>query len=137
VGIEQYRAEHPDFPHESTADQFFREDQFEAYRRLGRHIAQQAFRSIAPGSNPMEAAEKLYDLWTPAGSSTDSFVKHAKLLDEIWERFRESELLWPLLEELLADALTPQPPALTNEELCACLGIGPTYGERLPGPAAR
>jgi hypothetical protein len=26
------------FPHESTADQFFSESQFESYRALGRHI---------------------------------------------------------------------------------------------------
>jgi hypothetical protein len=30
-----YRAEHADFPHESTVDQFFKPDQFEAYRDLG------------------------------------------------------------------------------------------------------
>ena len=35
VSIEQYQASHPDFPHESTGDQFFAEDQFESYRRLG------------------------------------------------------------------------------------------------------
>ena len=28
----------PDFPHESTADQFFSESQFESYRALGQHI---------------------------------------------------------------------------------------------------
>jgi hypothetical protein len=123
VGIEQYRAEHPHFPHETTADQFFSEDQFEAYRRLGCHIAQQAFRSIAPGSDPLETAEKLYDLWTPAGSSTDSFVRHAKSLDELWERFRNSPLLQALLKELLADTLTPPPPAPSNEETCACLEL--------------
>jgi hypothetical protein len=30
-----YRASHPDFPHESTANQFFNEAQFESYRHLG------------------------------------------------------------------------------------------------------
>lgn len=33
--IEQYRDANPDFPHQSTADQFFDEAQFEAYRALG------------------------------------------------------------------------------------------------------
>jgi Patatin-like phospholipase len=32
-----YAAASPDFPHESTADQFFSESQFESYRALGRH----------------------------------------------------------------------------------------------------
>lgn len=39
VDIRQYRDAHPAFPHESTADQWFDEDQFEAYRHLGQHIA--------------------------------------------------------------------------------------------------
>lgn len=33
-----YAARQPAFPHESTADQFFNEAQFEAYRALGHHI---------------------------------------------------------------------------------------------------
>ena len=35
-----YKARHPDFPHETTADQFFDEVQFEAYRALGYVIAE-------------------------------------------------------------------------------------------------
>ena len=31
-------ATHPDFPHEPTEDQFFDEEQWESYRRLGEHI---------------------------------------------------------------------------------------------------
>jgi hypothetical protein len=33
-----YHASHPDFPHESTANQFFNESQFESYRHLGSWI---------------------------------------------------------------------------------------------------
>ena len=33
--VREYRREHPTFPHETTANQFFNEDQFEAYRALG------------------------------------------------------------------------------------------------------
>ena len=36
-----YKRAHPEFPDESTADQFFDEVQFEAYRQLGWEIAQQ------------------------------------------------------------------------------------------------
>ncbi len=35
----QYKQAHPAFPHESTADQFFDEPQFESYRMLGSFIA--------------------------------------------------------------------------------------------------
>jgi len=41
--IANYKAEHPDFPQESTADQFFDETQFECYRALGYLIASRAF----------------------------------------------------------------------------------------------
>lgn len=37
----KYRQTHPVFPQESTADQFFSEEQFEAYRKLGENIANQ------------------------------------------------------------------------------------------------
>jgi hypothetical protein len=41
--ITEYRSRHPDFPHETTADQFFDEAQFEAYRALGHHIVRGLF----------------------------------------------------------------------------------------------
>ena len=37
--IAEYVARNPSFPHESTADQFFSEEQFEAYRALGNKMA--------------------------------------------------------------------------------------------------
>lgn len=36
--VTQYARSSPDFPHESTADQWFNESQFESYRALGNHI---------------------------------------------------------------------------------------------------
>lgn len=39
----QYRSAHPDFPQESTMDQFFDEAQWESYRKLGEHIATLVF----------------------------------------------------------------------------------------------
>jgi predicted acylesterase/phospholipase RssA len=38
--IRSYRAHNPEYPHESTADQFFSEAQFEAYRALGEHACE-------------------------------------------------------------------------------------------------
>ncbi|HEU4628256.1 MAG TPA: hypothetical protein VFS08_00870 [Gemmatimonadaceae bacterium] len=38
-----YKTTCPDFPHETTADQFFDDAQFESYRALGWHIAEHAF----------------------------------------------------------------------------------------------
>ncbi len=43
--IKRYRGTHPDFPHQATLDQFFDEEQFEAYRQLGAHVAKGLFGS--------------------------------------------------------------------------------------------
>ncbi len=40
AGIRSYAKANPTFPHESTADQWFTESQFESYRSLGMEIAQ-------------------------------------------------------------------------------------------------
>jgi hypothetical protein len=47
--LQKYHREHPDFPHQSTAQQLFSETQFEAYRALGEHIAGDLFRSDLVG----------------------------------------------------------------------------------------
>jgi hypothetical protein len=41
--IRTYRAVHPEFPHQSTLDQFFDQEQFEAYRQLGVHVCEGLF----------------------------------------------------------------------------------------------
>lgn len=38
LDVYAYHDQHPDFPHESTGDQFFPEAQWESYRSLGEHI---------------------------------------------------------------------------------------------------
>jgi hypothetical protein len=38
-----YKCTHPGFPHDSTADQWFDESQFESYRKLGHHIGRSVF----------------------------------------------------------------------------------------------
>jgi len=43
TSILQYKSTHALFPHESTGDQFYGEDQFESYRRLGREVALDVF----------------------------------------------------------------------------------------------
>jgi Patatin-like phospholipase len=44
--ILNYRWRHPAFPHENIADQFFSEEQFEAYRALGFHAAYKAIKDL-------------------------------------------------------------------------------------------
>jgi len=44
----QYSEKHQTFPHQSTADQWFDELQFESYRALGQHIGRAAAAAIGP-----------------------------------------------------------------------------------------
>jgi hypothetical protein len=84
-----YQTEHSTFPHESTADQWFTESQFESYRRLGQHVVEmlfagkegtaqyedststtsvKAFRRMATG----EMFEKLGEKWPNEAPKSDS-----------------------------------------------------------------
>ena len=44
--VRSYADSHKSFPHETTADQFFTDDQFEAYRALGAHIANELLDAV-------------------------------------------------------------------------------------------
>ena len=123
VGVAQYRSVHPSFPHETTADQFFSEDQFESYRRLGRHVVLHSFRGNQPGDHPVMIAEKLADVLAPAGCSSEVFLKHAKALEKIWERFRQSPDLNPFMDELMRNIVTPPHPVLEDLEFAMGLEL--------------
>jgi hypothetical protein len=63
VDVLEYHSSHRDFPHESTANQFFDEAQWESYRRLGEHI----------GSEVLTPA--IFDLVHKAPGAADATVK--------------------------------------------------------------
>src|SRR5215472_6256670 len=127
VGIEQYHSGHPTFPHETTANQFFTEDQFEAYRRLGHHVATVTFRAVEQDllkpDNVEAAAEKLYELWTPVGSSGAAFVKHTNEFEVMMERMRGTPGLTSLFLELTSDAPAGGEIEPDQQELAMCLEI--------------
>ena len=53
VGVRSYAIANPDFPHQSTADQFFSESQFESYRALGFELMDDVLRrGTALSANP-------------------------------------------------------------------------------------
>jgi hypothetical protein len=54
--MRDYRRTRPAFPHESTADQFFDERQFEMYRALGFHIGEYAVAQLSGSLAPAEFA---------------------------------------------------------------------------------
>jgi hypothetical protein len=54
-----YRRAHPDYPHQSTADQWFDEAQFESYRALGYHIMKCALAEAAAATETTGGAHDI------------------------------------------------------------------------------
>ncbi len=129
IGVAQYRSAHPSFPHETTANQFYSEAQFESYRMLGWHVVEHAFRGVQVGEHPLAAATKLADVMAPARSSGEAYLKHTRALDHLWEQFRQSPSLHSFLDELMwiHPPLAVVPATGTahqqTQELCASLEL--------------
>ncbi len=124
-----YAKRFPDFPHESTADQWFGESQFESYRKLGYHQGIELFRAagLEPSVEGGETKEpsrlvslarelgkksvnvesvfvSLRQAWYPPSSRVAaSFTRHSKLLDEIFERMRKDSSLSFLDEQIYVE----------------------------------
>lgn len=105
-----YKASHPDFPHETTADQFFSDDQFESYRILGRRVAARTFRDIDPSATFLTIAENLYSLWTPKLTGEDKFLGHARALTDLWATLQSDPNGHFLGHELFAGLPASPPP---------------------------
>jgi hypothetical protein len=70
----EYKKSHPTFPHQSTADQFFDEPQFESYRILGSHIMDQL---CGPGTEQRsldEIIRKARDQSAPSARPTEEQI---------------------------------------------------------------
>jgi hypothetical protein len=61
--LKNYRQEHPEFPHQATADQFFDDDQFESYRELGAHVAQRALAGLSSLAWRPELGDAWAGIW--------------------------------------------------------------------------
>lgn len=109
--VAQYRREHPEFPHQPTADQFFDEPQFESYRRLGLHAGDTVFRAACAraaadaqheggrrtdrrGIDLERLFQELRRRWhPPLPLGPGAFERHARALDGILDRIRSDERL--------------------------------------------
>ena len=108
TAILQYKARHPHFPHESTGDQFYAEDQFESYRRLGAEVTCCAFDAAiaAVGSDDMMAlARTLAQTNAPTLEHVDSFTRHTQSLIGLWDKLQKSPDLRPLDRGLFGAAV--------------------------------
>lgn len=100
VDVQQYHSSHAEFPHESTADQFFAEDQFESYRKLGQHIAATTFRGAEDCGSVMRIADRLRNIWVADSSTSAEFVGSTTSLVAAWERMRTTPGLGYLFHAL-------------------------------------
>lgn len=114
--VTEYAATHPDFPHQTTADQWFNESQFESYRNLGQHVTATVLESVRASTDPEWIFQNLKERWyRPAKAAAGAFSRHADQLKVIEQALRENtELefmdgqLIPEWSRLLAGV---QPPA--------------------------
>jgi hypothetical protein len=89
----------PEFPHQSTADQWFGESQFESYRKLGMHIGHTAFdrylQDDAQTAIPLPCLfERLYHYWYPPSLViNERATEHAMEYSRIMETLRTSDAL--------------------------------------------
>lgn len=95
----RYKDQNPAFPHQSTADQWFDETQFESYRVLGRHILETVLDTVSERDEmkamPIEELfVKLRRLWYPPSQAVEeSFTRHAEEFQKILDELRNSNEL--------------------------------------------
>jgi hypothetical protein len=80
--LHEYKVRHPSFPHESTADQWFDEKQFEVYRELGYHIGKAVFApcmSSAKGKFPQQTFALLKHFWDPSNATSTSRISEQRI----------------------------------------------------------
>ncbi|MBY0508411.1 MAG: hypothetical protein K2X03_31160 [Bryobacteraceae bacterium] len=100
--ILNFRRVNAEFPHQSTADQFFSESQFESYRRLGLHVADKVFVALDGKNGTFELAgrEKLESVF---GCLRQTLMPIPRAIAENFTR--HTETLKALLGELQTDPL--------------------------------
>jgi hypothetical protein len=70
--IKKYKERNSKFPHETTLDQFFDQEQFEVYRQLGVHIVDGLFNTSIVGAAPINSTAEWFKRLAPNVSSPKS-----------------------------------------------------------------
>jgi hypothetical protein len=121
--VQEYRSRFAEFPHQSTADQFFTESQFESYRVLGLHIARIALQEIGTGRPVREIFRQLRRSWSPPpaiadGVATRLSAAYSALLNQLKS---DSDLRY------LDNEIVPGLPAFTGTPTDSALRKGYLY----------
>lgn len=121
----EYQSRVPEFPHESTADQFFSESQFESYRRLGLHVVRDAFEDVphvpetgAGGADDLQRVfQQLTRKWYAPPSIADGDMSRLNdAYSELMRRLGEKDDLQELMADLIFDAGSSMTPEKLNRE---------------------
>jgi hypothetical protein len=116
-----YHTEMPAFPHQSTADQWFDESQFESYRKLGYHVGLTTLGAAGQQRPMRNGAESFFvalrqSWYPPSLAVASSFSKHATALNQLFQRLSQDENLafldaqiYPEWQRLNASAASPPP----------------------------
>ena len=135
AAVLQYKASHPTFPHETTGDQFYAEDQFESYRRLGKEVATRAFdaaiatRKTQPLPPPQQAldmiplADAVSATNAPSLNAATRFTTHSQSLIGLWNRISAHEGLSPLDHGTTIPVLSTPDATKNRLEFYTCLEI--------------
>jgi predicted acylesterase/phospholipase RssA len=97
--VQRYAAQNPKFPHQSTADQWFDESQFESYRALGQHVAESVLRAVGEKGTlkNMSIADLFCELrqrwYPPSRHVLASFTKHTATYSNLVEKIRRERSL--------------------------------------------
>lgn len=106
--VVQYWRKRAAFPHESTADQFFSESQFESYRRLGRFLASEILRDAVADTRTENGGNldlgqlfrALEQNWYGSSKAVSThFSTLTTQIDNLFERLRTSDELGFLHEQ--------------------------------------
>jgi hypothetical protein len=124
--VTQYHAAHPDFPQETTANQFFTESQFESYRKLGLHVLESAFDNVTidpaklnePGTLD-RLFERLWEqLYPPSDIPEGAASRHADAYSALMKRLNEDTDLKKLEPQVIRpENPDPQKIAVTFDAL--------------------
>jgi hypothetical protein len=105
--LQQYARSDPTFPHQTTADQFFDETQFESYRALGYHVAHQVFQDVRdqplgdPSKTNPSVFTKVRNRWFPAPPELEAnFEKVSDAFERLQQSLRADHNLRALTYDL-------------------------------------
>jgi predicted acylesterase/phospholipase RssA len=97
--ILRYASQNPEFPHQSTGDQWFSESQFESYRALGLHTVRTVIGAVGTRAeldkmNTERLFIELRQRWYPPSlAAQEAFSKHTENLEALFERIRNDDSL--------------------------------------------